>query len=169
MARKRRGIFHIRHGQPYHRENSLRGIARAARAGYKRIDLDLQMTKDGTVVCTHWPRPLLRDGFRDPQHKISRFAKVSSLTWAEVQRLHTRDGYHIRSLDICLAACASHGIDAVLEPKGDPRFRDANVWRNIRAMAQRHKVHVTGYTLRRNAGAIPYMRAAGIAAHPLKH
>ena len=162
-------IYHVAHGVPYHREDSFRGIIFAAQHGYVWIDLDLQITKDGVVVVCHWPRPLLHDGFIDPEHKISRWAKVSDLTWAEVQRLHTKDGYHIRTLDQCLAVCASHGIGAKVEPKGDRRFNAQPIWNQIKAEADRHHARISAYALIHNSFCLKYVRAAGIPASRLSH
>lgn len=166
-----RRILHVRKGEPYHRENSIRGVRRAKRRGYDAIDIDLQMTRDGVIVATHWGQPLLRDGFRDPQGKITKRARVRNLTWAEVQRLEAPGGYRIQRLETILRECARKGIIAVLEPKADTRFEKPAVWQHVAAMADDLGAHIAGYTIRTlpmaGAGArrAAAMRAAGIDAH----
>jgi glycerophosphoryl diester phosphodiesterase len=139
-------IFHLKGKK--HRENSLRGIRKAARARRRRfgrfvrrwneIDIDGLITKDGVEIGCHWPHPLQRDDFRDPQHKIGLHANVRSLTWAEVARLRTPDGYHISTLDALMRECARLGIGMRIEPKGDPRFRELERWHSIKARADKY-------------------------------
>ncbi len=155
-----RRIYHVAKGEPYHRGNSLRGIRRAARLGYDAIDLDLQITSDGVVVNTHWGQPLLRDGFYDPRGRIKRTARVRDLTWREVKRLRTRDGYRIRRLRRVLRACKRHGIEACLEPKNDPRFTRDRVWASIRADADLTGAHVSVRALRHLGRGVRRVRAA---------
>ncbi len=77
--------------QTYAFENSPRGIEYAYKHKYTSIDLDMHISKDGVPVITHWHRPLLKDGFYDPQRKIAKNAQISSLTYAEIRRLRNRD------------------------------------------------------------------------------
>lgn len=130
------GIFHLKWPRWKHEENSLRGIRFASTHGYGWIDLDLQITSDGVIVVTHWPRPQRRDAFRDPRRKISRDTPVSRLTWAQVRRLRTSDGYRIRRIETMLRACAKYGIGAYVEPKGDRRFELDAPWRHMKAVAE---------------------------------
>lgn len=161
-------IAHVRKGLAYHLANSLRGIRAARRARKREIDLDLQMTKDGVIVVCHWPRPLLHDGFRDPQGKIGRLRTVSSMTLAEVRRLRAHGGYRIVPLAAALQECGKVGIDARLEPKGDRRFRNQARWDLVRNTADHFGVKLRGYALPQNAAALPYMRSAGIPSTRLK-
>jgi Glycerophosphoryl diester phosphodiesterase family len=85
------------HLTPYRRNNSLTGLRHAAR-NTKAIDLDVQVTKDGVIVCTHWSRPMLRDGFRDPLGRLRRTRSIESMTWKQVKRLRSKDGHRIRTL-----------------------------------------------------------------------
>ena len=154
-------IAHVRRGVPYHRGNSIRGLQAAKRAGKRKADRDVLMTSDRVLVVTHWGRPL-KHGFRDPLGRLDRNRTIGSMTWAEVSRLRAPGNYRINTLETDLRECARLGIEAVLEPKGDPRFRDQNVWNGIKALADRVGCRVSGYTLRANAGAVLYMRRAGI-------
>jgi glycerophosphoryl diester phosphodiesterase len=162
-------IFHLKHPHPKHEENSLRGIRKAARRGFDEIDLDLQMTKDGAIVVTHWPRPMIRDGFRDPAGKLRRTRTVASMTLAEVTRLRTKHGgYRIQPLRAALAQCARSGIGARLEPKGDRRFENEALWVGVKREADALGAKVRGYSIRnlggRGAGVrrVRAMNAAGI-------
>lgn len=129
-------IFHLL--QPFkHVENSVRGVRRAKRLGFDAIDLDMQITKDGRVVCTHWGQPLALDGFVDPLHRIGRHTTVSELPWSKVRRLVVPRGmYRIRPLTRLLAECKRQNITAVIEPKADPRFVQDWVWQQIRCAQQ---------------------------------
>jgi glycerophosphoryl diester phosphodiesterase len=164
-------IFHLKHPHPKHEENSLRSIREASRRGFDEIDLDLQITRDGAVVVTHWPRPMLRDGFRDPAGKLRRTRTVASMTLAEVLRLRTKRGnYQILTLREALQECARLHIGARLEPKGDRRFENADLWRGVKREADSVGAKVRGYSIRnlggRGAGVrrVSAMKAAGIPA-----
>lgn len=184
-------IFHKRHRAPYHTENSLRGIRTAARATkrvarrignrivrqrvkrWNEIDLDVNMTSDGVIVNTHWGMPLLKDGFIDPKGEIPKHAHVRDLTWAQISRLHTKDGYHIRTLERAITECAAFGIGARVEPKVDVRFEDVAVWLPIKAHADKVGCRIKGYSIRNLGGKgagvrrVEAMRAAGIPAVPI--
>lgn len=168
-----KGIFHKAHGVPYHFENSFRGIIYAARRGFRRIDLDLNMTQDGVIVDTHWLRPMLHDGFFDRTGKmVNKQLAVNQMTWADgprcIRHLRTKDGYEIRSLEQALHKCAQEGIDPKLEPKADHRFENAATWVPVKALCNELGLHVSAYTLRTLGGAgagarrAKAMRAAGI-------
>lgn len=161
----RGSIFHIKaRVAPKHVENSNRGDKRAKRAGKRGTDLDILITKDGRIVNTHWPRPLLRDGFRDPRGQIGKHARVKDLTWTQVARLRAGRRprlYHIRSIEAALLHCAKLGLVAVLEPKGDPRFNEAWVWEHIADVAQDVGCTVSVRALPENASALKAAKAAG--------
>lgn len=171
-------IFHKRHDQPYRYENSIRGVIAAARAGggrrWDEIDLDVNMSKDGVIVNTHWTRPLLHDAFIDPQHHIDRHATVASLTWAELHRLHSPEGYRINTLETMLTICAEHHIGARIEPKADHRFEDARVWATVKADADAKRCRVRGYSIRNLGGPgagvrrVRAMNAGGIPSNVIR-
>jgi glycerophosphoryl diester phosphodiesterase len=130
------------------------------------------MTKDGAIVVTHWPRPMIRDGFRDPKKKLRRTRTVASMTLAQVQRLRTKDGYRILTLSEALEACADAKVKPVLEPKDDRRFNDPELWRKVEAEALAVGVHPEGYSLRSNGRGrlrVAAMKLAGIKARLLGH
>lgn len=142
-------VYHVKPGEPYHRANSVRGIRRAKRLGFSEIDLDMQMTLDGRIVGTHWPRPMLKDGFRDPYGVLDKDRTVASMTWLEVARLiagRRPRRYRIRPIERLLRECGHRGIGAVLEPKGDPRFDDPAIWRHIAKVADDVGAHVRVYS-----------------------
>lgn len=126
-----RGMFHK--GAPgapdtYAFENSPGGIAFAAKHGYKSIDIDMQITKDGVPVATHWSRPLQKDGFYDPLGKIGKNTKVSDMTLAEVTRLRNKDGQsRIYPVATMVQHLKKHGIAGDFEAKDDPRFASEKV------------------------------------------
>lgn len=154
-----------------HEENSNRGDREAKRKGKRGIDLDLLITKDGRVVNTHWPRPMERDGFRDPYGRLPRDAKVKDMTWEEVRRLRAGRWprrYHIRTVEQALKHCADFGLVAVLEPKGDPRFKQQAVWDHIAKVADQVGCTVNVRALTTNAAALAPARRAGFQAWEIR-
>lgn len=184
-----RHVFHIKRGERYHTENSIRGVRKAKRLGYDAIDIDLQMTApckptdphycgnpkcEGHVVATHWDYPIDKDGFTDPLHRLGKRARVRRLTLSQVLRLIAPGRYRILPVEKMLAACHRYGVKAVLEPKGDPRFEDVAVWQHIAQMADDLGCHLAGYSIRDLGGPgagerrVAAMRAAGIDAHVIE-
>lgn len=173
-------IGHVQAPTPKHVENSNRGDKRAKRRRKKGNDLDLLITAAdphcpyvdhpehldgkclGHVVNTHWPHPMLRDGFRDPKRQISPHRPVKKLTLPQVLRLVAGRlrKYHIRTIEQALTHCAEIGIAAVLEPKGDPRFDQERVWLYIFAVAQQVGATVSIRALPENASALEVARRA---------
>lgn len=153
-------IFHLKWPRMKHEENSVRGAVYAHRHGFTAIDLDMQITKDRVIVCTHWARPMRKDRFYDPRKRIQARTPVSRLTWAQVRRLRTRDGYRIRRIEAMLKVCARLGIVAYLEPKGDRRFADDWPWEHIAQVADDVGAHVMVRALRDHGGV-----ASTTAAH----
>lgn len=115
-------LYHVHGSTPYARENSKQGIDDAIKGGYKRIDLDLNVTKDGVIVVTHSQDPLNRNkrwgGFYDPAGKIKKSStKIYNLTYAQVKRLRHADGYQIYSLEEMIAYASGKDITLLLELK----------------------------------------------------
>lgn len=138
------GMFHKgAKGAPntYAFENSLAGIKFAADHGYSSIDIDMQITKDGVPVATHWSQPMKKDGFYDPEHKISPGTKVSQMTLAEVTRLRNKDGHsQVLPLSTMLAELKKHNIGGDLEAKNDPRFATDQMMGQIADMVRKSGV-----------------------------
>ena len=115
-------LYHRSGSTPYAFENSPEGIVYASKHGYERIDLDIQLTKDGVVVATHTAAPLGKDriwaGFTDTAGKIKdTHVKIKDLTFAEVSRLKHKDGYKIYSLQYLIGVAAKNKVDLYLELK----------------------------------------------------
>lgn len=150
------------HLTPYHRNNSVRGLKVAARTT-RAIDLDVQVTADGVLVCTHWGRPLLLDGYRDPAGKIRLTRHINTLTLAEVSRLRTRDGYRIWTLRSMLRRSAKLGLRVEIEAKESRALERRKTWKPVARQVQRLKLNAVVKTIsdlggRRRAGR--RMRAA---------
>ena len=177
-------IFHLKaRDYPKHVENSDRGDRMAKRRGKRGTDLDILITVadphcpyrghpehvdgvcHGHVVNTHWPRLMLRDGFRDPKGLISRTTPVKRMTLPEILRLvagRWPRRYHVRTLERALRHCAKLGRVAVLEPKGDPRFDQLRVWEYIAKTAEAAGCEVSARALPENASALVPAHAVGI-------
>lgn len=120
----------------YHRTNSLRGIRHAKSAGFKRIDLDVMTTKDDVLVVNHSFGAMSKEGFRAAGVPN---LPIDKLTWAQVKRLRTGNGYRIQKLSTCLDECARLGLWAALDLKGDRRegFRITRAVGRITRLANR--------------------------------
>lgn len=129
-----RRVFHVPHGRPYHEANSGRGLRAARRGRYRWIDLDVQVTKDGVLVVTHWHKPLALDGFVDPLGKIHTDALISDLYWQEVARLRTREGHRIWRADELVPYALRLGLWVELELKTRV---PAETLRDLRAVLDR--------------------------------
>ncbi len=119
-------------------ENSPAGIAFAAKNGYASIDIDMQITKDGVPVATHWSQPLKKDGFYDPLGKLDKNTKVSEMTFAEVSRLRNKDGQsQIYSIATMIGHLKKHGIAGDFEAKDDKRFASDEVMGEIASLVRK--------------------------------
>lgn len=115
-------IYHRSGRVPYAFENSPEGIAYASARGYKRIDLDIQVTKDGVPVVTHTANPLGKDrifaGFTDTAGKLkSTRIEIKDMTFEEVSRLKHKNGYKIYSLEYMIKEAAKTDLTLFLELK----------------------------------------------------
>lgn len=117
----------------YRAWNSRMGIRKAAAAGARALDVDMQVSADEVFLATHWERPLLRDGFRDPLGRVTRFARVDHMPAYVVQRLRSEEGYRIRPVAELLVTAQRHGVTLCLEAKQDDRLNDPLMWWPLRA------------------------------------
>lgn len=109
-------ILHKPHRQPYHVLNSLDGPRIVARLGANAWDCDVNVTRDHVQVATHWPRPMMRDGFRDPTGQLGRRTPVWDMTAAQVARLRAGDTAISTCIEVARAAKA-HGVTVCFEVK----------------------------------------------------
>lgn len=117
-------MYHKLGGQTYAFENSPQGIRYAAKNGYDSIDLDIQVTKDGVPVATHWGKPMKNEGFYDPQGKLSTNISVKDMTFAQISRLRHKDGKsQIYSLDHMISVASANKINLSLEIKSPVLIR----------------------------------------------
>ena len=167
MAWRWRGpTFHVSWPRYKHEENSLRGVKEAHRRHDVRIDIDLSASLERHIYANHWEHPMLRDGFRDPQHLINAHRPFSRLHDAEIHRLVAGHRpfavYHIQRIERMLAECAKYGLVALLEPKGDPLFDQVSTWEYLLKVADAVGCHIEVYALPQNASALPAAKKAGI-------
>lgn len=147
------GMFHK--GAPgapdtYAFENSPAGIEFAAKNGYSSIDIDMQITKDGVPVATHWAKPLEKDGFYDPQGKIKEGTKVSEMTLQEVMRLRNEDGQsQIYPMSTMIKELKKHGIAGDLEAKDDNRFASDEMMGQLADMVRESGIKANLKTINR--------------------
>jgi hypothetical protein len=161
---KGRGMFHK--GAPgapdsYAFENSPAGIQFAAKHGYASIDIDMQITKDGVPVATHWSQPLAKDGFYDPLHKLAKDTRVSEMTLAEVTRLRNADGQsRISPVSSMIGELKKNGIAGDLEAKDDPRFASDQMMGSLAGMVREAGIQANLKSIDRGSGSYDILEAA---------
>lgn len=125
-------LFHVQKGTPYHIENSLYGLVLAKRGGYEGIDLDVNASEDDVIFATHWGRPMMRDGFRDPLGELPRTTDVHRMTVDEVRRLRTIDGrFQIRRVSTLIKGARRLDLSVEVEAKPSPPLYRERAWKNL--------------------------------------
>ena len=104
-------------------EDSPEGVKYASKHGYKRIDIDIQTTKDNVVVAVHSTNPFMTrgngtwGGFYDPSGEIKK-GTIQDLTYAQVSRLrHKVGGYRIHKIEDIIATAKETGMTIAFELK----------------------------------------------------
>lgn len=83
--------FHVPKGVAYAVGNSRLGIWFAVALGFRWIDLDLHVTRDGVIVCGHWSM-IRRDKFVLPDWFVAKYgrdARIEQVDWPDLMQLHT--------------------------------------------------------------------------------
>lgn len=189
----KRWIFHVAHPIKKHVENSIRGVKTAAKRRFAWIDIDELITKAdpdcplpasdpehvdgeclGHIVGCHWDRPMMRDGFFDPEGELRPRTQVREMSIDEALRLKTKDGYSIRRIKTLFVVCAMKRIGAWVEPKDDDRFEQDWPWQYQKALQRKFKFRLRARAIRnfptREAG-LRRVRAArrnGIRANTIR-
>lgn len=117
------------HLAPYRRNNSLDGIRYAAAVHLKSgraIDLDMQLSRGGTFLNTHWATPAI-EGFRYTTGKHA--GKVCRIPFGLMSArlacsLRTEDGYGIQTGGHALARAAERRVRVEVELKAVPSLAD---------------------------------------------
>lgn len=179
MPRSRSRIFHVPKGVAYMVENSPSGIRLASRLGFRWIDLDAVVSRDGVVVIAHWPK-IRKDKFVLPGwfvHKYGKNPRISDCDWADLARLHTvklgfrgrvrkkTRRYHTVGYMMRLAGQTKR-LGVALEVKGDRRFEDPVTF--VQVDAQRRRVGLPAerfmvMTLQNIGNPYARLRAAKVA------
>lgn len=143
-------VYHIPHGVPYHRENSVQGINYAKKHGYDAIDLDMQIDKQGVFQNAHWERPLDKDGFVDPLGQIPRKRQIQNMLTEHVSRLVAHDNgtvYHIDTMGTQFKRCASLGLKVRAEAKNDPEHWTLAAFKELKRQADSVRCTIVVATL----------------------
>lgn len=146
------------HLADYALNDSLAGVRLAKRLRYRWIDLNFQVTRDGVIVCTHWSQPL-KHGWRDPEGKLDRDARVWRMTWEEVGRLR-HGARRIYRADQILPYAATLGVGVEFEVKASPLFEDARTWQGLRRLVGEHHVRVVVKAINTLGNAGLYLKRA---------
>lgn len=154
--------YRVVHLTPYHKGDSPAAIRYAVKHDYAAVDLNFLVTKDDRIVCTHWSQPM-KHGFYDPLKRLNPNLRVHEMTWAQVARLRTADGYRIHSAAAMMRLTARAGIRLEFEAKNSPYFigtRGVNNFKAVKALATRYKLRITVKTLSNLPGADKRLGAA---------
>lgn len=170
-----RRFFHVPKGVPYSVENSYIGLWAAWRKGFKWIDVDLHVTKDGEVIAAHWAHPR-QDGFILPawfKDKYGPDPMIRDVVWADLQKLRSapRSYYgktfvnQYRTAKEMMAQAKRLGLSIEFEPKGDRDFGVPGLWLTLAGDAidvglPTSRIEVKTLT------SIPGWKARLEAAHP---
>lgn len=163
-----RGFYHVPKGTSYHVGNSLRGVRKAGRrkGSRKAIDLDLHCTKDRALICTHWPRPMRKDGFRAPAPRARKhqWRRVWTLKWAEVKTWRAAPGgYRISLMPRLLREAAKLGVRVEIEAKTSPQLAQPWPWKRLANVVEECGVDAQVKVLSTNPHAGPILRHAKAA------
>lgn len=158
------GMFHK--GAPgapdtYAFENSPAGIEFAAKHGYSSIDLDMQITRDGRVVATHWAQPMKKDHFFDPEHKLNPELKVSEMTLEEISRLRNQDEKsQIYPIETMIDLLKKHEIGGDFEAKNDARFANPEVMGHLADRVRQSGIQANLKSIDRDETSVDILQAA---------
>jgi hypothetical protein len=156
-------LNNFQHILPYHKNNSIVGLNEAVANKKPAVDLDAHVTKDGVVVCTHWPYPLKQDTFFDPKGRIKKDTPIWELTWAEVARLRTPDDYRIHRMATMIRLAAARDLRVELEAKDSPGFAKLETWKQLKVTQKRYSADVQMKTLTSLHGYPERLTAARVA------
>lgn len=121
-----RGIIGHRGARAVRPENSLSGFEYAARHGVRAVEMDVRLSKDERLVCSHDASTRRLGG---PA------TLVSEMTVEQLGRLVLRGGVSVPTLDDVMDALSAR-VELVIEIKNDPGEPDFHVGRrSARALA----------------------------------
>lgn len=127
-------VGHPKKGQPYHEVNCPRGVEHFADLGYPWVDLDgnpfKSLYRKYVTGNTHWFRPLLRDGFRDPLDEIGKPRTTASILVDEMRRLVTPGGHRIFQMTYMFRVAADARINVLEELKYHRAFESVELHRH---------------------------------------
>lgn len=143
------------HLSPYAFSNSVAGLRKARRLGYRAIDLDFQVTRDGVVICTHWG---------DTREFAGPLRRFDEMTWQQVRKLRAKKGrYRVRSAAFMIGAAERNGFTRIeFEAKSNGLAGRAGVerFKRIKRRADAVGIDVQVKTLTSIPGARKRLAAA---------
>jgi hypothetical protein len=166
-------VFHVPKGVSYAVGNSRWAMYLAKKLGFKWIDRDIHVTKDGVPVFGHWNTILKNQYVLPPwfRAKYGNQPKISQTTWADLQRLRTSiirfrgsRRYRFSSVQMGFAQTRATGVKPMIEQKGSVKLRNKDFWLAIIRMAQRVGLGSKSFVV----ATLPSMPGAGAvmtAAH----
>lgn len=158
---------HVAHRVPPRLTDSLRGIAWAEEHDIPWIDGNMLLSKQGTIYMNHGaPYGLAAQGFLPKGDK----RKVRNLTDAQLDSLHSPDGYQVPTLEEYIHGLARHGRKGELEAKDDHRFELPQTWQQVAdfargAWGRSWRQHVNGKVLTNLSGGLEYALNVCDAGH----
>jgi hypothetical protein len=138
-------VFHVPKGVSYAIENSQWGTRIAYRLGFRWIDKDGHITKDGVRVLGHWGL-IAKNQFVLPKWFVAKYGKrprVKDVLWADLAELRTvkmsfhgpKRTFRFATLKAGMQLIAQLDMGIMIEQKGDEGWRLRTTWAGVRADA----------------------------------
>jgi hypothetical protein len=138
-------------------------LIRAARSSHKAIDIDVQVSADGTPWALHWG-VVGKNRLHDPDREIPATARIVNLTDYEISRLRSVTGAHAHRLSTLLFLAAKHRVRVEAELKTHVAREQIH---HLLAMPSVADMHARGdlqfKTLANLPGCVRRLRAAHLA------
>lgn len=162
-------LLHKPKGVPYYVWGGIQAL-RYAIGRFGSVDVDVHASKDGVLVAVHWMRE-----WRWPDGRKV-VGSPASYTYKQLQTMRPRRGgpYRIQAVSELFAEIGNKVVFA-LEAKPNPLLESVDLWRRVKADADKYGARVVVMTIQRHsstpelweAEAVRRLQAAKAAGFPV--
>ena len=162
-------LLHKPKGVPYYVWGGIQAL-RYAIGRFRSVDTDVHASKDGVLVAVHWMRE-----WRWPDGRKV-VGSPASYTYKQLQTMRPRRGgpYRIQAVSELFAEIGNKVVFA-LEAKPNPLLESVDLWRRVKADADKYGARVVVMTIQRHsatpelweAEAVRRLQAAKAAGFPV--
>ncbi|WP_160290284.1 glycerophosphodiester phosphodiesterase [Flavihumibacter solisilvae] len=110
-------------------ENSMQALEKAAAHGYWMVEIDVRLTKDGTLI-THHDNTFKRSFGVD--------SSVSSMNWSGISKLRNAKGYRVLLLEEVLKFCKGK-LGVMIDNK--IRGNDTAIWARLITLLKKYELY----------------------------